>query len=342
MLAITRDGTRVYVPSYAGAVSVIDTSSNAVIANIQVGVQPYGVAISTDGTRAYVTDSGNISSSNSLWVIDVPSNTVIANLSVGKQPTGVVVTPFLDSDSGLAQLTGGNSFTGNQTVNGDIVASLFFGDGSGLVNLNPAKLAPGTAAINISGTAASAVNTANLGGVAAGNYARLDLGNNFTGNQQVAGNLSTAGTTTLGGGTPIVEHLSTTFSPAFAALKPATCATQNYTLAGANDGDMLALGVPNERTTGGGTIIYFAWVSAANTLTIQACNIGASPQKLMKDIFPGTRCTPSVFRFKANHSSEALCTRILHPRLPRVTRISAYFGVAPRRVSSCKYRLFTP
>jgi transposase len=76
-----------------------------------------------------------------------------------------------------------------------------------------------------------------------------------------------------------LEHLSATFNPSFPALKPSTCATANFTLTGASDGDTLALGVPNARTTGGGTIADFAWVSAADTVTIQGCNISASPQK---------------------------------------------------------------
>ena len=198
---------------------------------------------------------------------------------------------ILSESSGFALLSGNNSFTGNQTVNGNVTASFFLGDGSGLTNLNPAQLASGTAAINISGTAASAVNAtnagnaSNLGGVAASNYARLDIGNNLSGNQSVtgnvsaSGNLSSGGSTTIGGGTPIVEHLSATFSPSFPALKPSTCLPANLGLTGASDGDTLALGVPNARTTGGGTILYFAWVNAANSVALLACNISASPQK---------------------------------------------------------------
>ena len=199
---------------------------------------------------------------------------------------------ILSESSGFVLLSGNNSFNGNQTVNGNVDASLFLGDGSGLTNLNPAQLASGTAAINISGTAASAVNAtnagnaSNLGGVAASNYARLDIGNNLSGNQSVtgnvsaSGNLSIGGSTTIGGGTPIVEHLSATLSPSFPALKPSTCATANFTVTGPSDGDTLALGVPNARTSGGGTIVYFAWVSAANTVTVRACNIDPNaPQK---------------------------------------------------------------
>jgi hypothetical protein len=59
----------------------------------------------------------------------------------------------------------------------------------------------------------------------------------------------------MGSGTPIVEHLSATFNPSFPGLKPSTCATANFTFTGASDGDTLALGVPNARMTGGGTIL---------------------------------------------------------------------------------------
>ena len=102
----------------------------------------------------------------------------------------------------------------------------------------------------------------------------------------VSGNSTTAGSTTTGtltistGGTPIKEHLSMSFNPSFAALKQGTCATANFTLTGAADGDTIALGVPNARMTGGGNMIYTAWVSAAGTITIQACNVNPSmPQK---------------------------------------------------------------
>jgi DNA-binding beta-propeller fold protein YncE len=37
---------------------VIDTATNTVIATIDVGVTPWGVAIGPDGTRVYVTDFG--------------------------------------------------------------------------------------------------------------------------------------------------------------------------------------------------------------------------------------------------------------------------------------------
>jgi len=186
-------------------------------------------------------------------------------VSVGFQPAAIAITPFIDSDSGLATLSGGNSFTGNQTVNGTVSATSFVGSGSGLTN----------------------VNAATLGGVMAGNYARLDIGNVFNGNQNMTGNASVSGTfnagtsVVIGGGTAITEHLSVLLNPAIAALKSGVCSTTSLTLNGASDGDSLVLGVPNARMTGGAGVIlnYSAWVSSANKVTLQVCNIGSSPQK---------------------------------------------------------------
>ena len=51
---------------FANTVSMIDTASNTVVATVAVGSGPFGVAITPDGTRAYVANSA----SNSVSVID--------------------------------------------------------------------------------------------------------------------------------------------------------------------------------------------------------------------------------------------------------------------------------
>ncbi|PYU98366.1 MAG: hypothetical protein DMG26_18855, partial [Acidobacteria bacterium] len=73
----------------SNSVSVIDTSSNTVVATVAVGSIPFGVAITPDGTRAYATNRG----SNSVSVIDAASNTVVATVAVGGAPEGVAITP---------------------------------------------------------------------------------------------------------------------------------------------------------------------------------------------------------------------------------------------------------
>ena len=70
-------------------VGVIDTATNAVVANIPVGDYPYGVAVNPSGTMVYVANH----SSDTVSVINTASNTVTANIGVNKWPTGIAVTP---------------------------------------------------------------------------------------------------------------------------------------------------------------------------------------------------------------------------------------------------------
>jgi YVTN family beta-propeller protein len=71
------------------AVSVIDTVSHAVVATIPVGTNPQTVAITPNGSFAYVTNPGN----NNVSVISTATNTVIGSVPVGSLPSGVAVTP---------------------------------------------------------------------------------------------------------------------------------------------------------------------------------------------------------------------------------------------------------
>ena len=228
--------------------------------------QFHQVAGSYDGQTMRIFLDGQLVGQKSLpGSIESTTALPITGVDAGCQYNGNLTQADIDeirvfSDGGFIS-NGANTFNGNQTVNGIITATGFSGDGSSLTNLTAANIGPGTANINVNGMAASAAtanNSTNLNGIPGTNYARVDIGNSFTGNQSIAGNLSTsgnsatAGATTLGsGGTPIVGHLSATFNPSFAALKASTCASAAFALAGASDGDTLALGVPNARTTGG-------------------------------------------------------------------------------------------
>ncbi|MDD3041086.1 PGF-pre-PGF domain-containing protein [Bacteroides sp.] len=70
-------------------VSVIDTTTNNIIATINVGSDPWGVAVSSDGTKAYIANVY----SNSISIIDTTTNTVISTVNVGREPFGVAVSP---------------------------------------------------------------------------------------------------------------------------------------------------------------------------------------------------------------------------------------------------------
>mgnify|MGYP001587811884 CR=1 FL=1 len=56
----------------------------------------------------------------------------------------------------------------------------------------------------------------------------------------------------------------------FASTALSTCSELTMTATGAVDGDVVALGVPNSVTVTGA--VYTAWVSAADTVTVQYCN----------------------------------------------------------------------
>jgi methanogen extracellular protein (TIGR04279 family) len=83
-------GPYAYITNYFNnTVSVIDTAANNVVGTVNVGSNPFGVAVSPDGANVYVTNLG----SSNVSVIDAATNTVIATVNVGKRPYGIAVSP---------------------------------------------------------------------------------------------------------------------------------------------------------------------------------------------------------------------------------------------------------
>jgi YVTN family beta-propeller protein len=79
-----------YIPrSGNNLVSVLDTQTNTVVANIAVTGGPWGVATHPAGTRVYVPGQ----SSGTVAVINTATNTVIANVTVGSGPYHAAVSP---------------------------------------------------------------------------------------------------------------------------------------------------------------------------------------------------------------------------------------------------------
>jgi YVTN family beta-propeller protein len=85
--------TYAYIPNFGnGTVSVVDIPHFRVIKIIAVGTQPYGVAVSPDGTRAYVTNYNN-GAASTVSVIDTTPNTVGTTINVGNGAQSIVITP---------------------------------------------------------------------------------------------------------------------------------------------------------------------------------------------------------------------------------------------------------
>ena len=74
---------------YENTVSVIDTATNTVIATVNVGSTPNGIAVSPDGTKVYVTNFHSVTVS----VIDTATDTVTSTVDVGSAPRGVAANP---------------------------------------------------------------------------------------------------------------------------------------------------------------------------------------------------------------------------------------------------------
>lgn len=72
-------------------VSIIDAATNIVIAAVPNLVSAYGVAITLDGTRAYVTQC--CASSGVVWAIDTSSNMVVATIPTGTSQGLLAITP---------------------------------------------------------------------------------------------------------------------------------------------------------------------------------------------------------------------------------------------------------
>ena len=66
-------------------------ATNAVVGSaIPVGSEPVGIAITPDGTKAYVTNQN----ANTVSVIDTATNTVVGSaIPVGSAPFGIAICP---------------------------------------------------------------------------------------------------------------------------------------------------------------------------------------------------------------------------------------------------------
>ncbi len=112
-----------YIPNYVSDnVSVINTATNAVVATIAVGNQPYGVSNSPDGSRVYVTKVG----SDNVSVINTASNAVVATIVVGDSPYGVSTSPD-GSRVYVANAVSGNVSVINTATN-TVVATIGVGN----------------------------------------------------------------------------------------------------------------------------------------------------------------------------------------------------------------------
>jgi YVTN family beta-propeller protein len=87
---VSPDGARLYVLcQQSEEVRIFDAATSKVIANVDVGRVPRGIALSPDGHKLFVTNSWD----DTLSVIDTKKMAVTATWAVGAEPSGVVEDP---------------------------------------------------------------------------------------------------------------------------------------------------------------------------------------------------------------------------------------------------------
>ncbi len=83
VLSVNIAGTRIYAANQnSSTVTVLDSTSGALLATIPVGTSPHGISFEPSGARAFVASSG----ANNVSVIDTGTNTVITAIPVGTAP----------------------------------------------------------------------------------------------------------------------------------------------------------------------------------------------------------------------------------------------------------------
>jgi gliding motility-associated-like protein len=88
-VAVTPDGSKVYVTNSSNTISVIDATTNTVKTTITEGKSPYGIAVSPDGSNVYAAISG----ADEVSVISAATDMIIGAIPVGASPAGVAITP---------------------------------------------------------------------------------------------------------------------------------------------------------------------------------------------------------------------------------------------------------
>jgi YVTN family beta-propeller protein len=92
-IAVTQQDTRVImVNPQADSVSVFDTASETLVAEIPTGREPGSVVTHPDDTRAFVANTGDATIVR-IEGIDTDSPTLTARLEVGSEPTGLALSP---------------------------------------------------------------------------------------------------------------------------------------------------------------------------------------------------------------------------------------------------------
>ncbi len=206
--------------STANQVVVVDTQTNLVVGSpIPVGTNPHGIAITPDGRRAYVANSG----SNTVSVIDTQTKQIVGSpIPVGQRPNAIAIAP-----NGLRayisnQQTGQNSVSVIDTQTNQTVGSPI-----------PVGANPGAIAITPDGARAYVANTGT------DTVSVIDLQTNQTVGDPIAVGTGPAGIVVTPNGTRV--YVSNLGSDSVSVIDTATNQTVGTPIPTADDPEPLAM-----------------------------------------------------------------------------------------------------
>jgi YVTN family beta-propeller protein len=122
-IAISPDGKSVFVTEKSDGVLLIYDTTTKTSKSVSVGKFPSEVAVSPDGTKAYVVNSGSYPGYNgTVSIIDTATNTITATVPVGNNPYGITV----NSDGSKVYVTNMNNNTVSiiDTTKNNIIATV--------------------------------------------------------------------------------------------------------------------------------------------------------------------------------------------------------------------------
>jgi len=135
-----------------GALLVVDLIDRAVVAEIATAHVPMGIAISPDGTRAYVAEYGtNVAPGTEIAVVDLVARTLLEEVPIGPRPEQVVLSE--DGTLGAATVDDGTRVFRTDDIAGSLAPTLATGrDPSGVV------FVPGTSRLVITNSMAGSIS----------------------------------------------------------------------------------------------------------------------------------------------------------------------------------------
>jgi gliding motility-associated-like protein len=117
-----------YIPDSQGNVTVINTATNAVVTTIHVGNELFGVTVSPDNSKVYITNEGGHSELiSNIAVINTQTNEVVSTIDVDLGPIGLA----LNSDGSRAYVVNSTEqdFQVVNTITQTVLSTLTLGDG---------------------------------------------------------------------------------------------------------------------------------------------------------------------------------------------------------------------